>query len=634
MSAYHYRIMITSIAASMAACSQDTNNNNRQAIESAQVGSSNPTAEGDTSMVREAAFANQTESRRVMTPLVHSGLLDHERDTFNYKPGFDPNPISFDRYNRPYMIRSDGRLQKMSSTGRWRTVDVPSQVRAGLERQGLIWNADDEVNFSRQAQNTIVFDNSDNMYMLFDTSRNAIFRPGSTNSAARGLLLHSRDFGETWTVYYLPDFTSGKGARLEVRDSFNNMDFPPAILLFGRAESKIDRTNNQPVIQTPPLVLNEDATAGWLIVPTLNADGTLTVGTKIEFTTGGAFSEPGRIAKGIFIDNHSGAGNSIVSVGNSIHVAFAAFNDRPPVVNGVTGTPTPCAAGTPSYVKTFDRVTRTFGENKFLGCAGKFDKVRPSIPDNHNSPGITVDSRGFLHIVLGAHHDNFQYMKSLEPNNATRWSTPKAFGEIKRTTSNGSPLTWDASASSYTYVGLVCDKSDVLHVVARWTGIGYKFQMVHMKKSALSAPDAEWDRFRDRYSMSFYPTKNTIFTPETTFAHQHLVVPASPGYIVYHHKVSVDRFGRLFVAYHTLEKELSGAMMKEYCRKWSTECTGGILPPDPGQTGCSEDTKVCRYYKGQAKGHDPAMIRSNDGGNTWQLISTADLAGGILENAP
>ncbi len=576
-----------------------------------------------------------------MTPLVHTGLLDHERHTYNYQPGFDPNPISFDRFNRPYTIRSDGRLQKMSSTGRWRTVDIASQVRTSLGDMGMTWAVDDPFNFTRQAQNTIVFDNSDNMYMLYDTSRNVFSRVGSTDNFARGLLLHSRDYGDTWTTHYIPEFTNGKGARLEVRDSFNNMDFPPAIVLFGRNEFKIDRTNNQPVrTETAPLTEREIAgyaagTSGYLVVPTKKPDGSLLLGPVIEFTTGGAFNETGRMAKGIFIDNHSGAGNSIVSVGNSIHVTFAAFNDVPPIVNGVTGIPSPCAAGTPSYVKTFNRVTRTFGENKFLGCGGKFDKSRPAVPDNHNSPGITVDSRGYLHIVLGAHHDNFQYMKSEQPNNANRWSTPKAFGEIKRVRGNGSPLTPEDSAPSYTYVGLVCDKSDVLHVVARWAGVAYKFQMVHMKKSALTAPDAEWDRFKDRYSASYYPSINTIFKPETTFAHQHLVVPASTGYIVYHHKVSVDRFGRLFVAYETQEKELNADMMGAYCGKWPSDCDSRrILPPDPGQTGCEVSRNNCRYYDGQAKGHDPAMIRSNDGGVTWQLVGTEDLAGAILNNAP
>jgi hypothetical protein len=191
MSEYSSRIIVALIAVSVAACSHDSNNKKKsqQASVTAPAAEGTPGTEIDTTKVGESAFGSA--SRRVMTPLVHTGLLDHERYTYNYQPGFDPNPISFDRFNRPYMIRSDGRLQKMSSTGRWRTVDIASQVRRSLGDLGMTWEVDDPFNFTRQAQNTIVFDNSDNMYMLYDTSRNVFSRVGSTDNFARGLLLHS-----------------------------------------------------------------------------------------------------------------------------------------------------------------------------------------------------------------------------------------------------------------------------------------------------------------------------------------------------------------------------------------------------------------------------------------------------------
>jgi hypothetical protein len=210
-SAISARFAATCLTTLIASCAQDSGGKRTQ-----QASDKAPVEDSKFSDIAESEFAGAaTSTRRVMTPLVHTGLLNHERQTYDYRPGFEPNPISFDRFNRPYMIRSDGKLQKMSSSGRWSTVDIPSQVRAGLLSQGLTWPESDSYNFTRQAQNTIVFDNSDNMYMLFDLSRNTMTRPGSTNNAARGLLLHSRDYGDTWTTYYLPDWTRGKGGRLE-----------------------------------------------------------------------------------------------------------------------------------------------------------------------------------------------------------------------------------------------------------------------------------------------------------------------------------------------------------------------------------------------------------------------------------
>ena len=49
--------------------------------------------------------------------------------------------------------------------------------------------------------------------------------------------------------------------------------------------------------------------------------------------------------------------------------------------------------------------------------------------DNHGGPSLTVDSKGYLHVVYFPHHHPFRYRRSLEPNDATRWSPEINIGQ-------------------------------------------------------------------------------------------------------------------------------------------------------------------------------------------------------------
>lgn len=49
--------------------------------------------------------------------------------------------------------------------------------------------------------------------------------------------------------------------------------------------------------------------------------------------------------------------------------------------------------------------------------------------DNHGGPALTIDSRGYLHIVYFPHHRPFRYRRSLRPHDTSAWTPEIQFGE-------------------------------------------------------------------------------------------------------------------------------------------------------------------------------------------------------------
>src|SRR5690606_26579537 len=85
---------------------------------------------------------------------------------------------------------------------------------------------------------------------------------------------------------------------------------------------------------------------------------------------------------------HSGIPSMIVSRDSKIHVAWGEATDP-----GISKEEIP---GVPAYVATYDRRTRTLSEPVFMSFGAP-----PN--DGHNTPSITMDSKGYLHVVVGTH---------------------------------------------------------------------------------------------------------------------------------------------------------------------------------------------------------------------------------------
>jgi hypothetical protein len=124
-----------------------------------------------------------------------------------------------------------------------------------------------------------------------------------------------------------------------------------------------------------------------------------------------------------------------------------------------------------------------------------------------------MDSKGYLHVLIGTHGRAFRYARSLEPNTAAGgWTVAEELGAGLR----------------QTYVGLVCDPDDTLHCVFRlWRDDGVHHPggnyatLAYMRKR----PGEAWSEPRL------------------------LVVAAFSDYSIFYHRLTIDRAGRLFLSY-------------------------------------------------------------------------------------
>lgn len=397
----------------------------------------------------------------VQTPIRHRPFWRLEPELFGYHPRFTPGVITFDPENRPY-IRAERVIQTVDSAGNWVRVNYPDAV---LE-QYPDW--DGQFQTGAFADEHVVFDDEGDAYTLVNARRSSI---------KRVLLLHSRDACRTWRVYPF-DFDS---ARIERPDGHNDLSRPPAILLHDNGRTGIL----------------------LLVLPAKGKDGDLTI------------PEPRLVTRdSLLVANHSGAGNSVISRGNAVHIVWP----------GRTAVPGREKAGTPQYAASYDRRTGKLTDPVLLGFGGT------GAPDAHNIPAIAADSKGALHVVFGAHHDPFLYTRSLKPDSVAAWTAPVTFGVPKRTPNEG----------SYTYASWLCDRDDTLHCVARWAGNGYTFRLVYLRKRA----DDAWDD------------------------QQVLVKPFAGNYSIYYHKLNMDRRGRLFVNTLYTRAARYADEIAAYSKKW------------------------------------------------------------------
>jgi len=174
--------------------------------------------------------------------------------------------------------------------------------------------------------------------------------------------------------------------------------------------------------------------------------------------------------------------------------------------------------GSPVFVATYDAKKRRITARRCVGFARPTD-------DFHNTPGICMDSRGTLHVVIGSHGGRFRYVRSRRPRSIVAgWTRPLTMLE-----SGYKKADTDADGRGrQTYVSLVCGADDTLHVVFRQWRAGVDAYFRGVGYGALShqwrRPGRGWSRPRI------------------------VVVPPSYGYVNYYQKLAVDRRGRLFLS--------------------------------------------------------------------------------------
>ena len=332
---------------------------------------------------------------------------------------------------------------------------------------------------------------------------NDVYLLGRDSSAT--VLLHSADHGATFTAWPVP----GSGSfDIEQFSGHNIIDGPPPLVRFHQTA------------RDPKLIWRRINDLD-LILPAKKPDGSIVMGDPIAVSK-----------KCIGLSAHSGIPSTIVSRGDKVHITWGEAT--PPQVK---------MPGVPTYVATYNRSTGELGWPALVGYG-------PPANDVHNSPCIIIDSEGYLHVLIGTHGRTFKYVRSLLPNSASDgWTKAEEIGAGLR----------------QTYVGMVCDHNNTLHLVFRlWLNdnryfpAGYYANLAYMSKHSAE----KWSNALP------------------------LVIAPFSEYSIFYHRLTIDREGTLFLSY-------------DY---WSTFW----------------------YYRTDHRGNRRSLLMSQDGGNTWNLVPSSE----------
>ena len=393
--------------------------------------------------------AESPASQRREMPIVLRPY-QHENEQFGYVPDYPvENQLYFDLKNQPVVRTGSGIA--IQRDGQW----VASGFRTAVQRRIPTF----EGQSFGMPSTKVAFDSENHLYVLATAGRKAS-------------LLHSADAGKSFSAYVIP----GREDRSRSFDfeqfSGNNVpDGPPPIVRFtrtGGGDKKLRwrRTNDLE-----------------LFTPT-RANGVISLREPTLVST-----------KCIGLSTHSGIPASVVSRGDKVHVVWGEATEPDADVPGV-----------PTYVATYDRKTRRLGTPALVGYG-------PPANDVHNSPSITMDSQGTLHVLAGTHGQPFPYARSLKPNDAhSGWTEAVPVGEGVR----------------QTYIGLVCGPDNTLHLVFRmWR--------------------SNTDPFPNSYHATLAYQRKRPGKPWE--APRVLVVSALSEYSIFYHRLTIDRLGRLFLSY-------------------------------------------------------------------------------------
>ncbi len=378
---------------------------------------------------------------------------EHENEQFGYLPAYPlESQMYFDGENHPWLV-SGGRLATWEQAGwQWRQLSE-TVTRRVPDFPGR--------NFS-SATSKVAFDRENHVYVLA--------RVGSQTA-----LLHSSDRGKTFTAYLLPPPADGAGQGSQTFD--------------------IEEFTGHNVLEGPPPILRYSLTARdpkyfWRYIHNLE----LVVAEKKEGQI--RFHAPVLVSRQcIGLAAHSGIPSSVVSRADRVHLVWGEATDPAEKVPGV-----------PTYVATYDRTTRQLSKPVCVGYG-------PPPNDVHNSPSITMDSKGYLHVLCGTHGRPFPYAHSLAPNQTTAgWTEAKVLGE----------------GLSQTYIGMVCGQDDSLYIAYRL-----------------------WQRQKPPHPLATHATLAFQRKPADGpwQEPQILVVPPFSEYSVYRHRLTIDRRGRVFLSY-------------------------------------------------------------------------------------
>lgn len=472
------------------------------------------TSEADPAVTASAGIRVVAGPSPVSEPLEMPIVLQpyqHENYRFGYAPEYVENEVYFDLQNRPYIReRTDHRY--------------PSTYLQTLEDAGWV-----ERSFIPAVQ--AAFANYRGFYMgggflgakwAFDGENGAYTTVNMmrTDEPRRNAVIFTPDAGRTFSVH---DF-EGDRHDIEQFTGHNALPHPPPLLGYEQTAphpARFCSYNNL-----------------WLYLPRRDGD-TIDLGEPVLVSDNCLGS-----------CQHSGGPASSVTRDGRTQVVWGEVTEDD-------------VPGVPTFIATYHHESGEMGEPVFIAHA-------PPVNDVHNVPAVTMDSEGYIHLVSGAHGDNFKYRRSLQPNDAySGWTEEvNVLEEGRRDPETGE------ERGSQTYISLVCDADDNLHIAYRQWRMGvddYHGDSIYAALSVQTKPkDGEWGPARP------------------------LVIPAVSGYSIYYHKLTIDRRGNLYLSYNYFTSD---------------------------QTYQSD---FPLHY------HNRAVIVSKDQGRTWKLAETADFAEEII----
>lgn len=257
-----------------------------------------------------------------------------------------------------------------------------------------------------------------------------------------------------------------------------------------------------------------------LVIPTFK-DGKLQIPPPIPVT-----------GSSIGLSLHSGIPSTIASKDNLTHIVWGEATD--PEDKSIPGVP--------AYVATYDHATGKLSPPTLIAYG-------PPANDIHNTPCIVLDKEGYVHVVVGTHGNTFTYARTTKPHSTQHWTKPT--------------LVWGEKLRQ-TYIGLVCDEQNTLHMYFRLIRPATVADLPHgiifgLYKMSKAAEDDAWSE----------PVP--------------VIFPAFTDYSVFYHRLVIDRMGALYLSYNF----------------WPTYW----------------------FYRNDMPADKRCLIKSEDKGKTWRFIN-------------
>ncbi len=412
-------------------------------------------------------------------PLVYEPFK-HLAEQIGEPLSIPPNQVDFDPQNRPFIRQTLSRHEteglSQREGGAWRLRSFISAVREAIP--GFVRTDRGSAFFSTRT----AFDAEGGVY----TTLTAIGPEGGS----RYLLYQPR--AEAPFQVYPVDAPGRAVVDLEGFTGHNRESVaPPPLVHYAYREGGKENADE-------PFKV---AAALTLVLPEKQADGTLSLEKRWEVSN-----------HAISLCTHSGGASTLLSAGGWVYLLYGEVVDAS----------TSSAAGVPTYIVAWHRQT---GERRGPVLVGH----APPVNDMHNSSGLTMDARGTLHVLLGAHGKKpFQHTHSLRPGSIVDgWSPP----QVVCTTGLRLPGKQHRESGAQTYVGFVCGPDGTLYTAFR-----HDFQN----------PQGLFPDFDERYRALSFQRKRPGQPWEPP---QPIVLPPLPGYSVYYHKLTIDRKGVLYLYY-------------------------------------------------------------------------------------